>query len=256
MDFKGFLLNGEKSIRIQQSSVDLIPQHWVSQVQSYDPRVVEQQSALLKGGKLHQYQLQGVAWFYRMFILGLPCLLQDDMGLGKGVQVISLFSLLKEHFMGGTHLIVVPSLTIGWRNLLYHWLPSFNCYCVRNSVDEEVDFGSFDVVVVSQKFFSEHINLFNHTNWSCIVIDDVTRSSCLKKLLLSVSKLQHSSILLISSPHVMDEQLLLDCLHVIKPQLFPSLSQVISTDNLQDWIQVVFEILSLCRRKEDVTQLL
>ena len=75
---------------------------------------------------LKEYQLLGVNWLHLLYNRKLSCILADEMGkatssifgfeiclrcclgLGKTVQVISFFALLKERGINGPHLVVVP----------------------------------------------------------------------------------------------------------------------------------------------------
>jgi len=49
------------------------------------------------GGKLHNYQLEGINWLRFSFGNGTDTILADEMGLGKTIQTITfLYSLYKE----------------------------------------------------------------------------------------------------------------------------------------------------------------
>lgn len=76
--------------------------------------------------QLKDYQLLGVNWLHLLYRSNLSCILADEMGmcpllccfthingplrsgLGKTIQVISFFALLKERGHEGPHLVVVP----------------------------------------------------------------------------------------------------------------------------------------------------
>lgn len=77
--------------------------------------------------QLKDYQLLGVNWLHLLYRSNLSCILADEMGmypvppcrfdfyscalcsgLGKTIQVISFFALLKERGHKGPHLVVVP----------------------------------------------------------------------------------------------------------------------------------------------------
>lgn len=47
-----------------------------------------------EGGTLHPYQLDGVIWFYRLYLNSSNGILADEMGLGKTIQVIALICVL------------------------------------------------------------------------------------------------------------------------------------------------------------------
>jgi SWI/SNF-related matrix-associated actin-dependent regulator 1 of chromatin subfamily A len=84
-----------------------------------------QPSLLADSVTLKEYQLLGVNWLNLLHSRKLSCILADEMGmrssltcsavrlqgypgLGKTVQVISFFALLKERGINGPHLVVVP----------------------------------------------------------------------------------------------------------------------------------------------------
>ena len=84
-----------------------------------------QPSLLANSVTLKEYQLLGVNWLNLLYNKKLSCILADEMGtrssaicsairlqghpgLGKTVQVISFFAMLKERGIRGPHLVVVP----------------------------------------------------------------------------------------------------------------------------------------------------
>ena len=87
---------------------------------------LSQPSLLSDSVTLKEYQLLGVNWLHLLYNRSLSCILADEMGktllsifsfeirsrgylgLGKTVQVISFFALLKERGIKGPHLVVVP----------------------------------------------------------------------------------------------------------------------------------------------------
>jgi hypothetical protein len=72
-----------------------------------DPATCDyQQSKLLTGGTLRNYQLAGVDWLIRLFNNGLNGILADETGLGKTVQVVALFADLNENGVPGPCLVV------------------------------------------------------------------------------------------------------------------------------------------------------
>lgn len=46
---------------------------------------IEQQPAILKGGVLRNYQMEGLNWLYKLYQAGLNGILADEMGLGKTI---------------------------------------------------------------------------------------------------------------------------------------------------------------------------
>ena len=63
----------------------------------------------LKGGKLKNYQIQGLQWLVSLYNNNLNGILADELGLGKTIQTIALFAYLMEPKNNdGPFLLVVP----------------------------------------------------------------------------------------------------------------------------------------------------
>ncbi|KAK1382014.1 hypothetical protein POM88_019749 [Heracleum sosnowskyi] len=58
---------------------------------------VAEQPSCLVGGKLREYQMNGLRWLVSLYNNHLNGILADEMGLGKTVQVISLICYLMEN---------------------------------------------------------------------------------------------------------------------------------------------------------------
>lgn len=82
------------------------------------------QPELLTGGRLMQYQLEGVNWLYYMLYCKRNAILADEMGLGKTIQVIGLFATLIEKHSCWPFLVVVPNSTVpNWRREINKFAP-------------------------------------------------------------------------------------------------------------------------------------
>jgi SWI/SNF-related matrix-associated actin-dependent regulator 1 of chromatin subfamily A len=65
--------------------------------------------------RLTNYQMVGLNWLAVLHAQRVNGILADEMGLGKTVQVIAFLAYLKETCQAqNTHLVVVPSSTLGW----------------------------------------------------------------------------------------------------------------------------------------------
>lgn len=64
-------------------------------------RVASQQPELVTGGKMRQYQVEGLEWLKSLWMNGLCGILADEMDLGKAVQVISMIAFFKEKNISG-----------------------------------------------------------------------------------------------------------------------------------------------------------
>lgn len=81
------------------------------------------------GGKLRDYQIEGVAWMVSNYVNGRSSILADEMGLGKTLQtVVFIDILLKNLKRGGPALVIVPLSTIT------HWYREFATWTNLNAV--------------------------------------------------------------------------------------------------------------------------
>ncbi len=76
---------------------------------------------------LRGYQQAGLAWLWKLDLLGLGGCLADDMGLGKTVQVLALLAAAKARHPGRTTLLVVPaSLVANWASEAARFAPGLS----------------------------------------------------------------------------------------------------------------------------------
>eukprot|EP01027_Heterolobosea_sp_BB2_P013449 GEZU01019409.1.p1 GENE.GEZU01019409.1~~GEZU01019409.1.p1 ORF type:complete len:709 (+),score=260.56 GEZU01019409.1:758-2884(+) len=95
------------------------------------------QPALITGGELRDYQLQGVNWLISLWENGLNGILADEMGLGKTVQTVSLVAHLVANNIEGPFLIVAPLSTISnWIKEFKRWAPAISVIMYHGSKDE------------------------------------------------------------------------------------------------------------------------
>ncbi|CED85629.1 snf2 family dna-dependent atpase [Phaffia rhodozyma] len=82
-------------------------------------RRMPSQPDYIKGGKLMDYQLEGLNWLYSQWYRLHPSFLADDMGLGKTIQIVSFMNVLKTK-----HHVVVPNSTVSnWIREFEKWAP-------------------------------------------------------------------------------------------------------------------------------------
>jgi SNF2 family DNA or RNA helicase len=86
---------------------------------------VDHQPFYLEGGKLREYQMNGLRWMLSLYNNHLNGILADEMGLGKTVQVIALLCYLIEKKQDhGPFLVVVPSSVLpNWLSEISRWAP-------------------------------------------------------------------------------------------------------------------------------------
>lgn len=82
------------------------------------------QPKLVSGGKMRDYQLEGLTWLTCLYQIGLNGILADEMGLGKTVQLISFLAFLRENGTNGPFLILGPLSTVSnWVKEFAFWTP-------------------------------------------------------------------------------------------------------------------------------------
>ena len=129
---------------------------------------------------LRPYQRKGVHWLWLLNRLGLGGCLADDMGMGKTVQVLGLFSLIKREGDPGPHLLVVPaSLIANWQAEAARFAPHLRMLVAHSSVTPSKDLmalsapqlASVDIVVTS---YGTVVRMpwMADVQWSVIVLDE------------------------------------------------------------------------------------
>lgn len=142
------------------------------------------QPSVVSGGKMRDYQLQGLNWLIHLYDNGINGILADEMGLGKTLQTISLLGYLRE-FRGitGPHMVIVPKSTLhNWLNEFKRWCPVIKAVKFHgNREDREVQKattcapGKFDVVVTSYEMVIKEKNHWRKFHWRYIIIDEAHR---------------------------------------------------------------------------------
>ncbi|KAI9824644.1 MAG: hypothetical protein M1819_000845 [Sarea resinae] len=83
------------------------------------------QPAGLTGGKLMDYQMEGLNWMLYNWYKRQNAILADEMGLGKTIQVIGFMATLIQDHECFPFLVVVPNSTCpNWRREIMTWAPS------------------------------------------------------------------------------------------------------------------------------------
>jgi ATP-dependent DNA helicase len=99
--------------------------------------VATQQPSLVTGGRMREYQLEGLEWLKSLWMNGLCGILADEMGLGKTVQTISMIAFFKEKNISGPFLISAPLSTLSnWIDEFARWTPSIKTVLYHGSKDE------------------------------------------------------------------------------------------------------------------------
>jgi SNF2 family DNA or RNA helicase len=136
-------------------------------------------------GQLREYQKTGVSWLLSLRNHGLGACLADDMGLGKGIQIIALLLLLHERNKEvkretkGPTLLVCPTSVVGnWRHELMRFAPSLRVpvhHGTERNRDRETfseDARRHDVIVSTYALLYRDETSLLGVDWDAVVLDE------------------------------------------------------------------------------------
>ncbi|KAI0098889.1 PHD/FYVE-zinc-finger like domain-containing protein [Nemania sp. FL0031] len=151
---------------------------------------LKSQPPQLKGGKLMEYQMEGVNFLLYNFHQQQNVILADEMGLGKTVQIVAFISAL-------THskpccwpfLVVVPNATCpNWRRELKQWAPELRVVtyhggkvaqdlAYRHELYPDGPKGGMKahVVIMSYEAAANVHNAFHGVKWVGLIVDEGQR---------------------------------------------------------------------------------
>lgn len=209
--------------------------------------IAEQPSGLV-GGKLREYQLNGLRWLVSLYNNHLNGILADEMGLGKTVQVISLICYLMEAKNDrGPFLVVVPSSVLpGWVSELNFWAPGINTIAYagppeerRRLFKERILQQKFNVLLTTYEYLMNKHDRpkLSKINWHYIIIDEghrIKNASC--KLNADLKHYQSAHrLLLTGTPLQNNLEELWALLNFLLPNIFNS------SEDFSQWFNKPFE---------------
>lgn len=140
------------------------------------------QPKLVKGGKMRDYQLEGLTWLTCLYQIGLNGILADEMGLGKTVQLISFLAFLRENGTNGPFLILGPLSTVNnwvrefafWTPdipvVMYHGSPQVRGEIRRKQLKGDAKGEKFPVVCTSYEICMRDKKFLANYPWKFIVV--------------------------------------------------------------------------------------
>ncbi|KAK9757316.1 hypothetical protein RND81_01G155700 [Saponaria officinalis] len=209
---------------------------------------ITEQPTGIQGGKLREYQMNGLRWLVSLYNNHLNGILADEMGLGKTVQVISLLCYLMEAKNDrGPFLVVVPSSVLpGWERELSFWAPGINKIVYTGPPEERRRL--FKDCIVHQKFnvlLTTYEYLMNKhdrpklskIHWHYVIIDEghrIKNASC--KLNAELKHYQSSHRLLLTGTPLQNSlEELWALLNFLLPNIFNS------SEDFSQWFNKPFE---------------
>lgn len=142
---------------------------------------VTEQSSLLVGGTLKEYQLHGIQWMVSLYNNRLNGILADEMGLGKTIQTLGLIThLMEKKDNAGPYLIIVPLSTVSnWELEFAKWAPALTVVVFKGDkkarrllYENVIAKNNFNVCLVTYEYVVRGKNLLKRVQWQHLIIDE------------------------------------------------------------------------------------
>lgn len=201
--------------------------------------VATQQPALVTGGTMREYQLEGLEWLKSLWMNGLCGILADEMGLGKTIQAISMIAFFKEKKISGPFLIAAPLSTLNnWIDEFGHWTPKIQTALYHGSKDERAEIRrkrlnmqdqkqfDFPVVVTSYEICMNDRKFLANYQWRYIIVDEGHRLKNMNCRLIKELLTYNSAnrLLITGTPLQNNIAELWSLLHFLLPEVFNDLN--------------------------------
>ncbi|KAK4787237.1 hypothetical protein SAY86_011070 [Trapa natans] len=209
---------------------------------------IAEQPTMLLGGKLREYQMNGLRWLVSLYNNHLNGILADEMGLGKTVQVISLICYLMENKNDrGPFLVVVPSSVLpGWESEINFWAPAVHKIVYagppeerRRLFKEKIVHQKFNVLLTTYEYLMNKHDRpkLSKLHWHYIIIDEghrIKNASCKLNADLKHYRSSHR-LLLTGTPLQNNLEELWALLNFLLPSIFNS------SEDFSQWFNKPFE---------------
>lgn len=171
--------------------------------QNFSELEKKEQPKSLSGGKLMNYQLDGLNWLYFRWQQAQNGILADEMGLGKTIQIIGMLAALVEDHNCFPFLLVVPNSTCpNWRREIKQWAPSLRVVTYYGAAQARRLAYEHELFPEGSKTLRCHIvvtsyetacdegakKLFKSTPWQGLIVDEGQRLKSDKTNLYGVLK--------------------------------------------------------------------
>ncbi|CAN6691706.1 unnamed protein product [Malus baccata var. baccata] len=154
-------------------------------------RKLEEQPEWLKGGKLRDYQLEGLNFLVNSWRNDTNVILADEMGLGKTVQSVSMLGFLQNaQQINGPFLVVVPLSTLSnWAKEFRKWLPDMNIIVyvgtrASREVCQQYEFNNdkivgrpikFNALLTTYEVVLKDKAVLSKIKWNYLMVDEAHR---------------------------------------------------------------------------------
>ncbi|KAG0485560.1 hypothetical protein HPP92_009639 [Vanilla planifolia] len=246
------ILDNDKDIVDVNSSQQFMTNDLLEGQRKYDSAVhsiqekVTEQPAMLQGGELRPYQLEGLQWMLSLFNNNLNGILADEMGLGKTIQTIALIAYLMENkYVTGPHMIIAPKAVLpNWLSEFATWAPSISTVLYdggvneRKAIKEEISGeGKFNVLITHYDLIMKDKAFLRKIHWYYMIVDEGHRlknhECALARTLASGFHIRRR-LLLTGTPIQNSLQELWSLLNFLLPSIFNSVQ------NFEEWFNAPF----------------
>ncbi|SJX62817.1 probable ISW2-ATPase component of a two subunit chromatin remodeling complex [Sporisorium reilianum f. sp. reilianum] len=207
-----------------------------------DAFVFNESPAYVKGGKMRDYQVQGLNWMISLYHNGINGILADEMGLGKTLQTISFLGYLRDfRNTPGFHLVVVPKSTLdNWYREFHRWVPGFNVVTLKGSKEEREKViqdhllpQDFDVLITTYEMCLREKSALKKLSWEYIVIDEAHRIKNVDSMLSQIVRAfnSRSRLLITGTPLQNNLMELWSLLNFLLPDVFSN------SEDFESWFK-------------------
>ncbi|VDD91675.1 unnamed protein product [Enterobius vermicularis] len=125
------------------------------------------------GGKLHEYQLEGINWLRHCWSQGIDAILADEMGLGKTIQSMCfLYSLVKEGHTKGPFLVRFCTVVLEHEFSFVEGAVKGGPKATRMRTDQGI---KFHVLLTSYELINIDKTILSSIEWAGLVVDEAHR---------------------------------------------------------------------------------